>query len=111
MLSPLTVQQGETIPGIAHCVLIEYKQEAWQGLFPAFVVGGLICVIAQLIIELTPYSITPAHILVGYVVGGAVLSGIGCNQPWWISGWRRRYRSVIWYWSYVGAKGVFEAAG
>ena len=28
----------------------------------AFVVGGMICVIAQLFIELTPYSITPAHI-------------------------------------------------
>lgn len=27
LLSPLTVQQGETIPGIAHGVLIEYKQE------------------------------------------------------------------------------------
>lgn len=52
-----------------------------QGLIVAFVVGGLICVIAQLIIELTPYSITPAHILVGYVVGGAVLSGLGWYQP------------------------------
>ena len=27
LLSPLTVQQGETIPGIAHGVLIEYKRE------------------------------------------------------------------------------------
>ena len=27
LLSPLTVQQGETIPGIAHGVLIEYRQE------------------------------------------------------------------------------------
>lgn len=27
LLSPLTTQQGETIPGIAHGVLIEYKQE------------------------------------------------------------------------------------
>ncbi len=30
LLSPLTVQQGETIPGIAHGVLIEYRQEGWQ---------------------------------------------------------------------------------
>lgn len=52
-----------------------------QGLVVAFLVGGLICVLAQLIIELTPYSITPAHILVGYVVGGAVLSGLGWYQP------------------------------
>lgn len=47
----------------------------------AFVVGGLICVIAQLFIELTPYSVTPAHILVGYVVSGTVLSAIGWYQP------------------------------
>ncbi len=52
-----------------------------NGLVVAFVVGGLICVLAQLIIELTPYSITPAHILVGYVVGGAILSGLGWYQP------------------------------
>ena len=29
LLSPLTVQQGETIPGIAHAVLIEYRQEGF----------------------------------------------------------------------------------
>ena len=52
-----------------------------DGLLTAFVIGGLICVLAQLIIELTPYSITPAHILVCYVVGGAVLSGLGWYQP------------------------------
>ena len=52
-----------------------------EGIIAAFIVGGLICVLAQLIIELTPYSFTPAHILVGYVVGGAVLSGLGWYQP------------------------------
>ena len=52
-----------------------------NGVLTAFIVGGCICVLAQLIIELTPYSITPAHILVGYVVGGAVLSGLGWYQP------------------------------
>ena len=50
-------------------------------LIKAFVVGGLICVIAQLFIELTPYSITPAHILVGYVVSGALISAVGWYQP------------------------------
>ena len=50
-------------------------------LLKAFVVGGCICVIAQLFIELTPYSITPAHILVGYVVSGAVISALGLYQP------------------------------
>ena len=52
-----------------------------QGVLTAFLVGGAICVLAQLIIELTPYSIAPAHILVCYVVGGAVLSGLGWYQP------------------------------
>ena len=50
-------------------------------LLKALVVGGCICVIAQLFIELTPYSITPAHILVGYVVSGAVISALGLYQP------------------------------
>ena len=50
-------------------------------LFKAFVVGGLICTIAQLVIDLTPFQITPAHVLVSYVVIGAVLSAIGVYQP------------------------------
>ena len=47
----------------------------------AFVVGGLICVIGQLLMDLTRSSITPAHILVGYVTGGVLLSAIGLYQP------------------------------
>lgn len=47
----------------------------------AFVVGGAICVIAQLLMDLTSHKITPAHILVGFVTGGAVLSGLGLYQP------------------------------
>ena len=52
-----------------------------MALLKAFVVGGSICVIAQLFIELTPYSVTPAHILVGYVVSGAFISALGLYQP------------------------------
>ncbi len=52
-----------------------------NGLIQAFLVGGLICVIAQLVIDLTPFSVTPAHVLVSYVVMGAVLSGLGLYQP------------------------------
>ena len=37
----------------------------------AFVVGGAICVVGQLLIDLT--SLTPARILTGYVVAGVVL--------------------------------------
>lgn len=38
----------------------------------AFLVGGLICVVGQLLIDLT--KLTPARILVLYVVAGVVLS-------------------------------------
>lgn len=47
----------------------------------AFVIGGLICVIGQLIMDLTPAKITTAHILVGYVTAGAILSALGLYQP------------------------------
>lgn len=41
----------------------------------AFVIGGVICVIGQLLIDCT--KLTPARILVSYVVSGVVLTGIG----------------------------------
>lgn len=41
----------------------------------AFVVGGLFCVIGQLLICKT--KLTPARILVSYVVAGVVLGGVG----------------------------------
>ncbi len=41
----------------------------------AFIVGGLLCVIAQILIDRT--KLTPAKILVGYVVAGAILSALG----------------------------------
>jgi stage V sporulation protein AE len=47
----------------------------------AFVVGGLICMIGQLWMDLTRSSITPAHILVVFVVGGAILSALDLYQP------------------------------
>ncbi len=47
----------------------------------AFVIGGLICLLAQLIMDLTPFKVTPAHILVGLVCGGALLSALGLYQP------------------------------
>ena len=45
----------------------------------AFIVGGLLCVIAQLLIDYT--KLTPARILVSYVVIGVILGGIGVYQP------------------------------
>lgn len=41
----------------------------------AFLVGGLICVIGQLLVDLT--KLTPAKILVGFVVAGVILGGVG----------------------------------
>ena len=41
----------------------------------AFLVGGLICVIGQLLLDLT--KLTPARILVGFVVAGVILGGVG----------------------------------
>lgn len=50
-----------------------------QSYLMVFVVGGLICVLGQLLMDLTP--LTPAHVLVLFVVLGGILSGIGVYQP------------------------------
>ncbi len=48
-------------------------------LLKAFAVGGAICVIGQLLIDLT--RLTPAKILVSYVIIGVILGGIGIYEP------------------------------
>lgn len=45
----------------------------------AFVVGGLFCVLAQILIDKT--ALTPARILVGYVVLGVFLGAVGLYGP------------------------------
>ena len=45
----------------------------------AFLVGGAICVVGQLFLDLT--ALTPARILTGYVVAGVVLSALGWYAP------------------------------
>ncbi|MBE6531942.1 MAG: SpoVA/SpoVAEb family sporulation membrane protein [Ruminococcaceae bacterium] len=45
----------------------------------AFVSGGLVCVVAQLLIDLT--KLTPARILVLYVSFGVLLYAIGIYEP------------------------------
>ncbi len=45
----------------------------------AFIVGGIFCVIGQLLIDLT--KLTPARILVAYVVAGVFLTAGGLYQP------------------------------
>ena len=44
----------------------------------AFLVGGLLCLIGQLLIDTT--KLTPARILTAYVVAGVVLGGVGVYQ-------------------------------
>ena len=44
----------------------------------AFLCGGVLCVIGQLLIDKT--SLTPAKILVSYVTAGVILSGLGLYQ-------------------------------
>lgn len=45
----------------------------------AFIIGGALCVVGQLLMDLT--ALTPARILTGYVVAGVVLSALGWYQP------------------------------
>ena len=46
----------------------------WSTLLKSFVVGGLICVIGQILIDKT--KLTPARILVIFVTLGAILGGL-----------------------------------
>ena len=45
----------------------------------AFMLGGFLCVIAQILIDKT--SVTPAKILVSYVIFGVFLGAIGIYEP------------------------------
>lgn len=45
----------------------------------SFWVGGIICVIAQILIDKT--KLTPARIMVSYVVAGVILTAIGIYSP------------------------------
>ena len=45
----------------------------------AFAIGGIFCVIAQILIDKT--KLTPARILVSYVVIGVILGGLGIYEP------------------------------
>lgn len=52
----------------------------WIGQYArAFLVGGLLCVVGQLLIDYT--RLTPARILTAYVVGGVLLGALGLYGP------------------------------
>ncbi len=44
----------------------------------AFILGGILCAIGQILIDRT--KLTPARILTGYVVAGVILSAVGVYQ-------------------------------
>ena len=50
----------------------------WIMLAKAFIVGGLICIVGQILIDKT--KLTPARILVIFVTTGAILGGLGIYQ-------------------------------
>lgn len=53
--------------------------ETFMEYFWAFVIGGGLCAVGQLLIDLT--KLTPARILVIYVIAGVVLGGCGVYEP------------------------------
>lgn len=74
----------------------------------AFWVGGLICVIGQILIDKT--KLTPARILVSFVCIGAVLTALGWYEP--IVEYAGAGATVpISGFGYTLGKGVMEAVG
>ena len=55
------------------------KEENERDYLKAFLVGGCLCLIGQILIDKT--TLTPARILVSYVVAGVVLGALGLYQP------------------------------
>ena len=53
----------------------------FEMIIPAFIIGGIICVIGQLLMDLTKPKYTPAHVLVSFVTGGAILGALGWYEP------------------------------
>ncbi len=47
--------------------------------FWAFLIGGVLCAIGQVLIDLT--KLTPARILTSYVVAGVILGAFGLYEP------------------------------
>ena len=58
-------------------IFLPYLELLW-GFVKAFAVGGLICVIAQIVINLT--DLTAGKILVIFMISGVVLQGLGLYE-------------------------------
>ncbi|MCI8524376.1 MAG: stage V sporulation protein AE [Oscillospiraceae bacterium] len=72
----------------------------------AFLVGGVLCAVGQILIDKT--KLTPAKILVSYVVAGVVLGGLGVYQ--YLADWGGAGATTpLTGFGYNLAKGVKEA--
>ena len=72
----------------------------------AFLCGGLLCALGQIIIDKT--KLTPARILVGYVVTGVLLQALGLYEP--LADWGGAGATVpLTGFGYSLAKGVEQA--
>lgn len=72
----------------------------------AFLCGGTLCVIGQLLIDKT--KLTPARILVAYVTLGVILGGVGLYEP--ITDWGGAGATVpLTGFGYLLSKGVRQA--
>ncbi len=52
-----------------------FQSMDWMLLLKCFIVGGLICIVGQILIDKT--KLTPARILVIFVTTGCILGGLG----------------------------------
>lgn len=58
---------------------MEEKMGTFLDYLWAFIIGGVLCAIGQVLIDLT--KLTPARILTSYVVAGVVLGALGWYEP------------------------------
>ncbi len=78
----------------------------WMDLLKAFLTGGILCVIGQILIDKT--KLTPARILTSYVVAGVILGAVGLYKP--IVEWGGAGATIpLTGFGYTLAKGVKEA--
>jgi len=64
---------------VKHTLTGEWLMALFLDCLKAFAVGGAICVLGQILIDKT--KLTPARILVSFVVSGVVLTAIGVYEP------------------------------
>lgn len=75
-------------------------------LLKAFAVGGAICLVGQILIDLT--KLTPGRILVAFVISGVILTAVGIYEP--LVDWAGAGATVpLTGFGYLMAKGIEKA--